>query len=226
MLSIASARCPPGLRLPAQPGYTWNLAHFQARHKPVLCGVNRVVTVAKRHTIQIDRKCTNSASACKVPSHRPQPLSLRDRLHLLFGTLLQESKSQDHQHAANSQLAMWPFPRAPTPTLRTASNPQLHRQMESSAPAKSEARLAWPSRTGPTSGITRKLWSSRMAGPQGILGLYGHFYRKPSSFLSVSGRQQIHTSRPQNKTVGQWKQASQYSIQQLKWFTVESRSNE
>lgn len=32
-------------------------------------------------------------------------------------------------------------------------------------------------------GIPRTLWSSRIAGPRGILGLCGHFYRKHLSSL-------------------------------------------
>lgn len=46
-----------------------------------------------------------------------------------------------------------------------------------------EARLAWVSKAGPMGRIPRKLWSSRMAGPQRILGVCGHFYRKHSRSL-------------------------------------------
>ena len=67
-------------------------------------------------------------------------------------------------------------------------------------------------------GIPRTLWSSRIAGPQGILGLCGHFYRKHHSSLWQATNTNIHT--PQRKRPAQQKLKQ---AQQLKWFTAESR---
>lgn len=52
-------------------------------------------------------------------------------------------------------------------------------------------------------GIPRTLWSSRIAGPQGILGLCGHFYRKHHSSLWQATNTNIHT--PQRKRPAQQK---------------------
>lgn len=55
--------------------------------------------------------------ACKVPSHRPQFLSTRNKLQLLLGLSSRNQKSQDHQKTAGHvALPSWP-----TPTLKTAS---------------------------------------------------------------------------------------------------------
>lgn len=52
-------------------------------------------------------------------------------------------------------------------------------------------------------GIPRTLWSSRIAGPRGILGLCGHFYRKHLSSLWQATNKNIHA--PQRKRLAQRK---------------------